>query len=51
VVEARRSLVLAFKGFGKMGRRLFNELGLPAAQPKAGRSNEAKAKRKEDARA
>ena len=51
VVEARRSLVLAFKGFGKMGRGLFNELGLPAAQPKAGRSNEAKAKRKEDARA
>jgi CRISPR system Cascade subunit CasA len=51
VVEARRFLVLAFKGFGKMGRGLFNELGLPAAQPKAGRSNEAKAKRKEDTRA
>jgi hypothetical protein len=50
VVEARRSLVLAFKGFGKMGRGLFNELGLPAAQPKAGRSNKAKAIRKEDAR-
>jgi CRISPR system Cascade subunit CasA len=51
LVEARRSLVLAFKGFGKMGRGLFNELGLPAAQPKADRSNEAKAKRKEDTRA
>lgn len=51
LVEARRSLVLAFKGFGKMGRGLFNELGLPAAQPKADRSNEAKAKRKGDARA
>jgi hypothetical protein len=51
LVEARRSLVLAFKGFGKMGRRLFNELGLPAAQPKADRSNEAKATRKKDARA
>ena len=51
LVEARRSLVLAFKGLGKMGRGLFNQLGLSAAQPKAGRSNEAKAKRKEDARA
>jgi CRISPR system Cascade subunit CasA len=48
VVEARRSLVLAFKGFGKMGRGLFDKLGLPAAQPKAGRSNEAKARRKEE---
>jgi CRISPR-associated protein Cse1 (CRISPR_cse1) len=51
VIEARRFLVLAFKGLGKMGQRLFKELGLPAAQPKPGRSNEAKAKRKEDARA
>ena len=51
VVEARRFLVLAFKGFGKMGRGLFNDLGLPATQPKGGRSNEARAKGKEDARA
>ena len=51
VVEARRSLVLAFKGFGKLGRGLFNELGLPAAQSMAGRSDEPKANRREGTRA
>jgi len=50
VVEARRFLVLAFKGFGKMGRGLFNDLGLPPTEPKGGRSNEARSKGKEDAR-
>lgn len=43
VVDARRFLYLAFKGFGKMGRDLFTTLGLPPPQPKASR------KRKEDA--
>ena len=45
VVEARRFLVLAFKGFGKIGRGLFNDLGLPPTEPKGGRSNEARSKR------
>ncbi len=37
MVEARRFITLAFKGFGKMGRDLFNALGLPPAQPKTSR--------------
>ena len=34
VVEARRLLVLTFKGFGKFGQGLFKELGLPSAKRK-----------------
>lgn len=42
VVDARRFLVGAFKGFGKMGRDLFKELGLPPAQQKAKRTGDAR---------
>jgi len=42
VVDSRRFLALTFKGFCKMGRDLFNTLGLPSPQPKASR------KRKEE---